>query len=743
MRRWWIFFLSLTPLLLFGQTDWRGDLEEFQIEEGIVSYRDNGNGGKATIYKDYTAEASGRFTWSLGFMFRDLPTSNNRFELTLFSLSKGSYSYYYRVVPTSDFRSIGLVMDIYEKSSASDVRRLSRQYLTNFMVQSVFLFWSQLQMEIDYDEQKGIRASLFSSITGLQQSEWIKLREGFPRWQMSLETRFTAKKKLFYQYKLPTIVQSDDKKEQEEIHLINQEVEPIGLIKLNLTGPVSTHEAKVTCDGFQPIIQPGDNPRQVIIHLGVPFKSATRYDFKVVGLVDKWGNKVTLNFTVNIVSVDDGSVTIPEGIFITEVMAAPPTDGPLNGIKYIELFNNSGKPINLALLTLLYGKSKYEIPNMVLADKAFGVLYLESDPYPTRVATLVPMTRFPALSGSFKLSLIDTEDKVLDKVNFNSQIYGEGTTKMGASVERVAYQPDLWRRSINPSGGTPGLPTMMRPYDRVAPATVVINELLLSPPTTGEKFIELYNPTNEPINLANLYLAYSNKEESNTSTSWLLVRDDYLLQPHAYVVLCPFPEALERLYPVSDPTTFVERIDFPSISTTYSEVSLHAHATKEAIDRVVYRRQWLGDESHDRSGYSLERISPTHDGTLRSSWRRASANGIQKGSGATPGVANSNGTHAESAVEVMDWPDHPTLSYQSIEPMLNSFAPFATLTLYSVTGDLLMQVKEKDIYPTLLRLKQSELSFPSLLLVVDLQFHHPDKEPSTVSYRSVWAHNRQ
>lgn len=743
MRRWWIFFLSLTPLLLFGQTDWRGDLEEFQIEEGIVSHRDNGNGGKATIYKDYTAEASGRFTWSLGFMFRDLPTSGNRFELTLFSQSVGSYSYYYRVVPTQDSRSIGLVMDIYEKSSASDVRLLFRQYLTIFMVQSVFLFWSQLQMEIDYDEQKGIRASLFSSITGLQQSEWIKLREGFPRWRMSLETRFSAKKKLLYRYQLPTIVQSDHKKEQEEIHLINQEVDPIGLIKLNLTGPVSIHEAKVTCDGFQPIIQPGDNPRQVIIHLGVPFKSATRYDFKVVGLVDKWGNKVTLNFTVNIVSVDDGSVTIPEGIFITEVMAAPPTDGSLNGIKYIELFNNSGKPINLALLTLLYGKTKYEIPNMVLADKAFGVLYLESDPYPTRVATLVPMTRFPALSGSFKLSLIDIEDKVLDKVNFNSQIYGEGTTKAGASVERVAYQPDLWRRSINPSGGTPGLPTMMRPYKRVAPATVVINELLLSPPTTGEKFIELYNPTNEPINLANLYLAYSNKEESNTSTSWLLVRDDYLLQPHAYVVLCPFPEALERLYPVSDPTTFVERIDFPSISTTYSEVSLHAHATKEAIDRVVYRRQWLGDESHDRSGYSLERISPSHDGTLRSSWRRASANGIQKGSGATPGVANSNGTHAKSAVEVMDWPDHPTLSYQSIEPMLNSFAPFATLTLYSVTGDLLMQVKEKDIYPTLLRLKRSELSLPSLLLVVDLQFHHPDKEPSTVSYRSVWAHNRQ
>lgn len=69
---------------------------------------------------------------------------------------------------------------------------------------------------------------------------------------------------------------------------------------------------------------------------------------------------------------------------------------------------------------------------MVLADKAFGVLYLESDPYPTRVATLVPMTRFPALSGSFKLSLIDTEDKVLDKVNFNSQIYGEADNQDGS-----------------------------------------------------------------------------------------------------------------------------------------------------------------------------------------------------------------------------------------------------------------------------------------------------------------------
>lgn len=744
MRQLLLLLLTLVPLLLHAQTGWEGDIDEFVIKDGVASHRNNSKSGTATIYKQFSAtETSGSFTCSLGFVFEDLPTSSNSFEVTLFSQRESNFIYYYKLIPLQINKGLNVVLDTYEKRSSGEIRRISRKYLERWPGKGGLLFWSKLFFEMDYDPVKGVSFSLFSPIEGLRQGEWISVRSVAPHWQMSLETKFTSKKKLLYNYILPAIQHRDTDGSSGDIHILSEEVDPIGRVILNLTGPVSTVSAKVSCAGFQPTIEPGNSPSQVIIHLGVPFEAGRRYDFLITNLVNKLGQYVSIPCTINIQSVGEGSSTdIPEGLFFTEIMASPPADGPLQGIKYIELFNQTGVPQNLALYTLLYGKTKYELPSVTLVNGAYAVLYLESDPYPTRVATLVPMSRFPAMSSSFTLTLQDSAGREVDKVHFNTQLYGEGSAKSGASVERVAYYPDLWRRSNHPSGGTPGLPTSMKPYSRVAVGSVVINELLLTPPTTGEKYIELYNPTSETINLANLYLSYSNKEENINSSSWLLVKDDHLLQPHSYVVLTPYPDALARLYPVSDPTTFVERIDFPSISTTYSEVSLHAHATNEVVDRAIYRRQWLGDQSSDRTGFSLERLSPTLDGTQKSSWHRAEANGQQKETGGTPGVANSHHrTTTDPPCEtLMGWPDDPKLSYELIEPMLYSFSEFATLTLYTTLGDILMQVKGAEILPILNAFRVAQLPIPPILVVVDLQFHHPEKDPTLVTYRGIWLH---
>ena len=311
-----------------------------------------------------------------------------------------------------------------------------------------------------------------------------------------------------------------------------------------------------------------------------------------------------------------------------------------------------------------------------------------------------------------------------------------------ASIERVGYQPDLWRRSANPNGGTPGLPTTLQPYRDVAPKSIVINELLLSPPTTGEKYIELFNTSTKAVNLADLYLTYRNKEESITSTSWLLVPNDYLLQPNSYVVLTPYPDALTRLYPEHDSDTFVERIDFPSISTTYSELELRAHSNGEVVDQAIYRRQWLGDTSNDRTGFSLERLSPSADGTEKESWQRAQANGNNKNTGGTPGRHNSaKGIPLpDRGNYYVEWPEDPILTYEQIDPLLQVYTQFATLTIYSMNGDLLMTSQGEEIPSTLQSIRRGNLPFPSMLMVLVLQFQHPEKEPSNLFYRAVWLH---
>lgn len=737
-----LLLLLLSPQLAHAQGGWTGDLDEFIIEDGIAKHQNNGKSGSAVIYKDFTSEASGSFTWSLGFVFQDLPTSSNTFEVTLFNQEVGNFRYYYKVVPTKNNTSIGLIKETYQKISSTESRKLSSTVLTSWQNNSGYQLWQKVQVEVDYHATKGIRFRWFTPVSGLRQGEWIELPEGRPYWRMSLRTKFTSKKKLNNAYILPKIIQDNTGGEEEKLHIQEQWAEQSGRVHLKLSGPVSIRDATVTCAGFQPTIYSGDKAEDIVINLGATFMPGNSYHFDIKKLIDRNGKYADLSFQIDIESIQPGTTIIPEGIFITEVMASPPDDGPLQGTKYIELYNNTGAQKNLALYTLYYGKSKYPLPNIVLAHGAFAILYLESNPYPTRVATLVPMPEFPALSGSFKLRLVGSDNKTHDEVNFNSQIYGEGVPKGKASIERVGYQPDLWRRSTNPNGGTPGMPTTLQPYRNVAPKSIVINELLLSPPTTGEKYIELFNTSTKAVNLADLYLTYRNKEESITSTSWLIVPNDYLLQPNSYVVLTPYPDALPRLYPEHDSHTFVERIDFPSISTTYSEVALRAHSNGEVIDQVVYRRQWLGDTSNDRTGFSLERLSPSADGTKKESWQRAQANGNNKNTGGTPGRPNSaNGIPLpDRGNYYIEWPEDPILTYEQVEPLLQVYAPLATLTLYSINGDLLMTSQGEEITNTLQSIRIGNLPFPSMLMVLVLQFQHPEKEPSNLFYRSVWLH---
>lgn len=744
MRLLTIILLLIVPQLSKAQEgwlgEWQGDLQSYQIDGATLNHRNDGVAGSASIFRDYQLGSS--FSWSFGCQFLDLPTVNNSFEYSPFFVEEGQYRYFYKVKPEPNFRGIQLVKETYENNSGT-WRRLSTQTLSQQLFVSAVLVWNSLQIDLYYDQSQGLQLQTFSPLTGFWQGDWVDLQKGNITPRFTFASKFTSKKKLDYTYLLPEFTSISE--ESADVTIERFEPEDIGRVTLYLSAPVVATNATVTCDGFAPTVMPGAAPNQLVVSLGVAFAANSVYDFTISSLQDRKGRIFSLSFVVETQGESAGTTTIPKGLFFTEIMASPPISGPLQDVKYIELYNNSGEPLQLGYFHLLYGKTKYPLPMATLAHGAFALLYLESDPYPSRLATLVPMERFPALSSSFTLSLVGADGVERDQVKFSSRLYGEGEQKSGASIERVTYNPDSWRRSNHPQGGTPGAPTTLVPFNNVPMGSVVINELLLSPSTTGEKYIELYNNSSQTINLANLYLTYSNKEESPSTTSWLLVREEYLLQPNHYVVFSPFPEALSRQYPQSDPKTFVERIDFPSISPTYSEVSLQAHASNQVIDQVVYRRQWLGANSSDRTGYSLERINPEADGIQRNSWSRALENGAQKGLGGTPGIKNSaDGLSIPDhpITHLLEWPQDPLLTYEQIEPMLQSFGSFATLTVYSLTGDVLLTAKGGDILPLLQSLKMGTASLPTMLVIVDLHFNNPEKEPALISYRYPWAHIR-
>lgn len=746
MRLWLGIILCGLTLLSYAQEawpgSWEGDTDEYVYEDGILSHKDNGLSGTATIKRLYQPKEPTKVTWTFKTIFKSPPTSQNSFSMTLFCEVLDHERFCYVVAPSADASSLSLLQTYEKQESGGQWTKISEKTLDSHTLSFAMLAWDNLQIQVDYDRAQGVRIHTFTPHGELKSGQWKETKRGKETWEMVLVKRFTSQRKLLHTMTLPRFRASEEEAPQ-ELLITNNEVEEIGRVTLTLNQPVDASAASVFCQGFYPTLMHGTEPNVLVINLGATFQCNRSYDFTVSNLRTMQGDLEELLFTVNIGDDTTPNTEIPTGVFITEIMADPPEIGPLRGIKYIELFNNTGTKVQLGNLRLLYGKTKYPLPPVALMDNTFAVIYLESNPYPTTLATLVPLSTFPALSGSFTLTLQDLDGEELDQVRFTTRLYGEGATKGGASVERVAYQPDQWRRSNHPDGGTPGKHTTLAPYNPVEHQSVVINELMLSPGSTGEKYLELYNPSSQAVQLSDLYLTFSNKEETLTTTSWLLVPDDLLLQPNSYTILTPFPEALERLYPLHDASTFIERIDFPSISPTYSEVLLRAHHKDQIIDEVIYRKQWLGAESSDRTGYSLERIHPTADGKARSSWQRARENGAQKATGGTPGVRNSVFGISNSELDqspLGQWPDQSELSLEQIEPLLHNYGQVASLELYSLTGDMLLSAQGSSIPAILQQLREGTSLLPTSLVAIRLTFKDENKEPAELTYRDVWLH---
>lgn len=742
-----LFFLFVPYSQAYSQTlpsGWSGDVSYFEYDEGLLHYRDDGEAGQASISLNYGQPTNNILIWDFGTRFDTLPTSQNNFSLTLFCVERDQSLYRYYIEPSAQAKEIVLKQE-YSLKRDNSWQPISTRILDEHQLRFIATAYSQLDIRVIYELGKGVVMQSFSPHGDLQTSkEIIPIEQGKFIGEMILATRFTSKKKLSYSFILPTVSHQEEQNEEGELKIIDSKIDLKGEVQLKLNKPVNASNATVTSDGYKPTITNGETADILLINLGSSFLPDKEYRFVVTGLENLKGDTESLEFSFVTSNEMDSKTEIPQGIFITEIMANPPTSGPLNGVKYIELYNNSGQEISLGEITLQYRTTKYPLPYYQWAPGTFAIIFLESDPYPTHSALLLPLPSFPALSGSFPLRLLDSQQDILDEVFFADRMYGEGQPKGLASVERIAYAPDIWRRSNHPNGGTPGAHTTMLPYRSIKEKSVIINELMLSPGSIGEKYIELYNTSPEVVDVADLYLTYSNKEESVSSTSWLPVLSSTKLTPGDYVVLCPFPESLAKLFSHNNPDSFVERIDFPSISPTYSEIELRSHKDNQLIDKAIYRRQWLGEESDDRTGYSLERINPLADGTQRNNWKKASPNRTDGKGGGTPGVRNSAyGGHPSTDGAYSSWPDSPKINdLEQLYNMLDTYGHLAELDIFALDGTPLSTSRGEEIRNILSQISQGNTPYPTMLLVVRVVFRDEEKEPSMVTYSSVWLNCR-
>lgn len=175
----------------------------------------------------------------------------------------------------------------------------------------------------------------------------------------------------------------------------------------------------------------------------------------------------------------------------------------------------------------------------------------------------------------------------------------------------------------------------------VEPLEIIINEVLFDQRSGGADFVEVYNRSNQAIDLRNWSLSYvtsgGNVNFSNLSETSLV------LEAGEYAAFTEDPENIALEYPLAH-TDRVFNADLPTYSNDEGRVTLVSNLF-DTIDDFSYSADMHFDLLIDVDGISLERINPDRQTNDATNWHSAS----ERVGFATPGYENSQFGYSENA----------------------------------------------------------------------------------------------
>lgn len=145
----------------------------------------------------------------------------------------------------------------------------------------------------------------------------------------------------------------------------------------------------------------------------------------------------------------------------------------------------------------------------------------------------------------------------------------------------------------------------VQPYE-FQKGDILISEILVNPKKNGVDFIEIYNASNQLLDLKNLQLA--NADANGNPASIKNVSPVSLLMPaKTYWVLTTNPDAVQAQYQVSFPAQLVKMTSLPTFNNDKGTVVLLS--SLKPIDRLAYREDMHLALLRNADGVSLERVS--------------------------------------------------------------------------------------------------------------------------------------
>lgn len=219
---------------------------------------------------------------------------------------------------------------------------------------------------------------------------------------------------------------------------------------------------------------------------------------------------------------------------------------------------------------------------------------------------------------------------------------------------------------------------------------IVINEILFNPRSTGVDFVEIYNRSNQFINLKNWQLG--NNDFFIDLDADLISEGNLILDPDEYLVLTTDKDVIINEYPQAVAENIVQVNSLPTLSNDEGTVIL-IDSTNNIIDLVDYFEDYHYNLLEDVDGVSLERINSESSSNDGNNWRSASSTvGF-----ATPGYENSQqfgNQQIDKAVQIepeVFTPGEPSSglpTFTTINYEFDAAGNFANVRIYNTNGQL-------------------------------------------------------
>lgn len=320
----------------------------------------------------------------------------------------------------------------------------------------------------------------------------------------------------------------------------------------------------------------------------------------------------------------------PNSVLITEVMYDPLSHEP----EWVEFLNTSNEAINLknwAISDLLPAPSKVTITTNddFIQPGEYAIATPDTNAYAFIPPKKFYQTKFGSLGNtSDGVMIYDFRGAVIDSFFYKSSWGGSN----GSSLERISLTKATsdstnWISSISIVGASPGIKNASANPKSYKTGSLVFNEILYEPETGGAEFVELYNTSNDSIQVGGMDLLIGAKERVKLSQA------TFIVPPKEFFVLA------------SDSTIFKS---YPTLNKKVSRVSSSLSFSNEGtsllvkdlfgttLDSVVYSPVWHNRNFLETKNKSLERLNPALNTNDKSNWSTSVTS-----EGATPGKQNS------------------------------------------------------------------------------------------------------